>query len=113
MRGGRAASSTPIKSGSTGSDQIGAGRAIGMCYLYILKNEETDRYYIGSTNNLERRLKQHRSGQTRTTKILKTFTLVYKEKYDNIVEAKKREKQLKSYKSKKYIKWLINNGLGR
>lgn len=79
-----------------------------MFYLYILKNEETDRFYIGSTNDLARRIKQHRSGRTRTTKVLKTFKLVYKEEYNTLLEARDREKQLKSYKSKKYLKWLIN-----
>lgn len=76
-------------------------------YLYILKNIDTGRYYIGSTSNLERRIKQHKSGKTRTTKILKTFSLVYSEKYENLIDARMREKKLKSYKSKKYIEWLI------
>lgn len=80
-----------------------------MCWLYILKNESTERYYIGSTNNLEKRLKQHKSGLTRTTRVLETLTLVYSEKYNNIIEARNREKKLKSYKSKKYIEWLIND----
>ena len=76
--------------------------------MYILKNESTGRFYIGSTNNLKRRLKQHKQGLTRTTKILKTYTLVYTEEFDSIIEARKREKKLKSYKSKKYLEWLIN-----
>jgi len=78
-----------------------------MCWLYILKNEETSRYYIGSTNNLEERLKQHKRGSTRTTRVLKTYKLVYSEEFDNIAEARNREFKLKSYKSKKYIEWLI------
>jgi len=81
-----------------------------MSYVYILKNEETGRYYIGSTNNLERRLRQHKSGLTRTTKILKTDKLVYKEEFSTLIEARLREKKLKSYKSKKYLEWLINKG---
>lgn len=76
--------------------------------MYILKNEQTGRYYIGSTNNLERRLKQHLRGYTRTTRVLGTNTLVYKEEFESIIEARFREKKLKSYKSKKYIEWLIN-----
>jgi len=75
-----------------------------MSWIYILENTETDRYYIGSTGDIERRLRQHRSGKTRTTRVLQTYTLVYKEWYDTIEEARKREKKLKSYKSKKYIK---------
>lgn len=78
-----------------------------MCWLYILRSEN-GRYYIGSTKNLERRLKQHRLGYTRTTKVLKTNELVYKEEFDNITLARIREKQLKSYKSKRYIEWLID-----
>ncbi len=83
-----------------------------MFWLYILKNEETGRYYIGSTNDLSRRLKQHSQGKTRTTKVLKTNKLVYTEQYDTLIEARNREKKLKSYKSKRYIEWLISKKLG-
>ncbi len=79
-------------------------------WLYILKSE-SERYYIGSTENIERRLKQHRKGYTRTSKVLKTYELVYTEEFDTINEARLREKKLKSYKSKKYIEWLINKAL--
>lgn len=78
-----------------------------MCWIYILKNENTGRYYTGSTNNLIRRLKQHKLGSTRTTKVLGTDKLVYQEKFDNIQEARNRERKIKSYKSKKYIERLI------
>ena len=78
----------------------------------MLKNEYTGKCYIGSTNNLERRLKEHKSGLTRTSRILGTYTLVYVEKFDRIDKARTREKQLKSYKSRKYIEWLISNRKG-
>ncbi len=79
-----------------------------MFYLYILKNEQTDRFYIGSTNNLERRLSEHLKGKVRTTKVLKSYELVYFEEFLTDHEARMREKELKSYKSKKYITWLIH-----
>ncbi len=79
-----------------------------MCWLYILKNEVTNKYYTGSTINLKKRLKQHSRGNTRTTRVLKTYQLVYWEKFDKIDVARRREKQIKSYKSKKYIEWLIS-----
>lgn len=81
-----------------------------MFWLYILRNPVTNRYYIGSTNNLERRLNEHLHGKTRTTKILATNVLVYKENYLTLKEVRQREKKLKSYKSRKYIEWLINQG---
>lgn len=90
-----------------------------MFYMYILKSS-AGRYYIGSTNDLGCRMKQHLAGKTRTTRILKTDELVYKEEYETLIEARQREKKLKSYKSKKYIEWLIssdsigiNKNLGR
>ena len=82
-----------------------------MYYVYILCNEQTDRYYIGSTKNLEVRVRQHASGTTRTTRVLGTNKLVYKEEFDTILDARNRERKLKSYKSKKYIKWLISKAV--
>jgi len=78
-----------------------------MAWVYILHNPKTNRYYIGSTINLKRRLKQHKSGNTRTTRVLQTNELIYKEEYKNIQEARLREKQIKSFKSKIYIEKLI------
>jgi putative endonuclease len=65
---------------------------------------------IGSTNNLYRRLKEHKQGKTRTTRIFNINTIIYSEKFDTISEARTRERKLKSYKSKKYIDWLIQKG---
>ncbi len=80
-------------------------------FLYILKNEITNRYYVGSTNNINRRLAEHLRGKIRTTKVLGTYTLVYQEVFETIEEARAREKKLKSYKSKKYIDWLVSKYL--
>ncbi len=81
-----------------------------MAWVYILHNALTNRYYIGSTVDLKRRLRQHRSGNTRTTRVLGTKDLVYTEEYPSVKEARLREKQIKSYKSRIYIEKLI---LGR
>jgi len=78
-----------------------------MAFVYVLQSETTGKYYIGSTNNLNRRLGQHRNGQTRTTRVLNAYKLVYYEEYDSIDDARTRERKLKSYKSHKYIDWLI------
>lgn len=81
-----------------------------MCWFYILKSATNGKYYTGSTNNLQNRLKQHKRGHTRTTRVLEAYDLVYSEEYDNIIAARKREKQIKSYKSRRYIEWLISTG---
>ena len=95
--------------GPVAQPRLNRGQLVEMCWFYILKNKKTGKYYSGSTNNIKRRVKQHKSGYTRTTRILQTDELVYAEKFNTIQEARMREKKIKSYKSKKYIEWLISN----
>lgn len=71
-------------------------------FIYILTNENRSTLYIGVTNNLERRLHEHKNevldGFTKTYHV---HTLVYVERYDHIEEAIVREKQLKRWSRKK------------
>jgi putative endonuclease len=39
-----------------------------MCFVYILYSSKTNKYYIGSTENVENRLKHHNSAATSSTK---------------------------------------------
>ena len=75
-----------------------------MFYIYILRTS-SNTLYIGQTNNLEKRLKEHRSHTTRSSKYLrsfKSFELVYTEVYKTRTEAMQREIELKKWpKSKK------------
>jgi putative endonuclease len=70
--------------------------------VYVLKGESGKRY-IGITNNLGRRLKEHRSGTTKGGQILGEFELLYKEQYLDYKEARIREKFLKSGIGRKYL----------
>ncbi|MCX7833970.1 MAG: GIY-YIG nuclease family protein [Ignavibacteria bacterium] len=76
-------------------------------YTYILKSKIKDRFYIGSSSNLEKRLQYHNQGKTKSTKPSIPWEIVYYEKFDSKSDALKREKQLKKIKNKKYIHWLI------
>ena len=71
-------------------------------FMYILTNENRSTLYIGVTNNLERRLREHKNevldGFTKTYHV---HTLVYVERYEHIEEAIAREKQLKRWSRKK------------
>lgn len=65
--------------------------------VYILRTS-SNTLYIGQTNNLEKRLKEHQSKTTRSAKYMRFFNsceLVYSEIYPTRVEAMKREWQLK------------------
>ncbi|KAA0242406.1 MAG: GIY-YIG nuclease family protein, partial [Chlorobiota bacterium] len=52
-----------------------------MFYVYILKSLKVDRYYIGHTKDLERRLTEHNSSKTRSTKAYVPWKIVYCEKF--------------------------------
>ena len=74
-------------------------------YVYIMTNKNNQVFYIGLTNNLIRRVYEHKA------KIIKGFTakyninkLVYYENFNNPNEAIKREKQLKNW----HRDWKIN-----
>ena len=77
--------------------------------MYILQSEKNGKYYIGSTDDIEKRLIKHNKGYSRYTKDKGPFKLIYKEGYYTRSEAKKREYYLKSLKSRKALEKLINN----
>jgi putative endonuclease len=67
-----------------------------MYYVYLLKLNNTKKnFYIGFTNDLRRRIKEHSLGNTRTTKN-RDPELIYYEAFNNKCLALKREKGLKS-----------------
>ncbi|EKD47693.1 MAG: hypothetical protein ACD_65C00329G0001 [uncultured bacterium] len=75
-----------------------------MYTVYALRSLSRNYIYVGLTNNLERRLDEHQKGKSRTTKPYKPFNLVLSERYNSRVEARIREKYLKSGCGKEYIK---------
>ena len=79
-----------------------------MYYVYILKSRKTREYYTGYTNNLGARLKRHNSGRTKSLVKHIPLEIVRIEEYLLYEEARKRERQIKSYKSGKAFKKLLN-----
>lgn len=88
---------------------VGVDRTRNMAHVYILKSENGT-FYIGSTDNLERRLKQHASGQTQTTRQKKIYKLVFEQKFSTLANARKIEKRIKKWKRKDYIEKIIQDG---
>jgi len=78
-----------------------------MFIVYILYSEKEDIYYVGSTGNLEDRLKRHNSGRSTFTKRGIPWVVVYEKHYMTKSEAYKSELYIKSQKSRKYIEDLI------
>ena len=70
-----------------------------MFYIYILRTS-ANTLYIGQTNNVEKRLREHSSKSRKSakyTRYFNSFELVYKEAYATRQEAMKREWQLKQW----------------
>lgn len=83
---------------------------MSMYYLYVLQSIKTGTYYVGVTNEIERRLIEHNSESgIRYTKNVKPWKLMYTEMYPTLSEARSREKQVKSWKKRSKIEALINN----
>ncbi len=79
-----------------------------MWEVYILYSEKRDRYYTGSTNNLERRVNEHNNRHTPSTRSGIPWRLVYRESYAEKWQARERERAIKKMKSRRYIESLIN-----
>jgi putative endonuclease len=81
-----------------------------MYFVYILKSLKDNKYYIGSTSDIQKRLIFHNSGLQRSTKSRVPFELVYQEEYPDKRSAIAREMQIKSYKGGEAFKKLIRGG---
>jgi len=83
-----------------------------MFYTYILISEKDDKFYVGYTDNLKRRIKKHNNGDVESTKYRRTLKLIY---YDEVClnqkDAIHREKYLKTTYSKRYIRNRLKNYL--
>jgi len=78
-----------------------------MYFVYILYSPKADRYYVGQTENLERRLEFHNSGGVFSTKPYGPWELKYTENFATRSEAMRREREIKNQKKRSYIENLI------
>ena len=66
-----------------------------MAYLYILKSQKDGKLYVGTCVDLDKRLLNHNTGRVRSTKKRRPFDLVFKELFNTLSEARKKEWVLK------------------
>lgn len=78
-----------------------------MYYVYAIKSISKNYIYVGMTNNLVRRIDQHNKGENMTTRAYKPFILIYSEMKERRIEARNREKYLKSGVGKEFLRSLI------
>ena len=81
-----------------------------MAWVYILQSVCDKRFYIGSTTDLQARLRHHYNGLTPTTKRFGKLRLAFSEEYKTLNEARAIEKKLKKLKRKDYIEKIVKEG---
>ena len=80
--------------------------------MYVLKSSVDGELYVGSTNDLKRRLREHNTGKSFSTSRRGPFELVYYEAYKNLQDAREREASLKLRgNARKHLKNRISRSL--
>ena len=75
-----------------------------MVTVYVLQGK--DKRYVGITNNIIRRLAEHKSGHTKSAQIIGQFELLHIEEFPDHISARKREKFLKSEQGREFLSCL-------
>ncbi|MGR3175088.1 MAG: GIY-YIG nuclease family protein [Candidatus Scalindua sp.] len=80
-----------------------------MFYIYVLKSKKDNSQYIGLSQNTEERLKEHNAGRVKSTKSKRPWRLLYKESCATRLDARKREKYLKSAAGRRFRKEIMGD----
>ena len=75
-----------------------------MYYTYVLQSSADNNFYTGYTNNLKLRFERHQKGLVESTRDRRPLKLIYYEACLNQQDATHREKYLKRYYGKLYLK---------
>ncbi|MBP9686587.1 MAG: GIY-YIG nuclease family protein [Candidatus Doudnabacteria bacterium] len=78
-------------------------------YVYILLCSN-DRYYVGSTPDLYRRITEHRSAKNAATKNLLPIELVFSQQFSSLLEARRAEAWIKRQKDRSLVEKIIAHG---
>ena len=79
-----------------------------MFKVYAIQSEKDGRIYVGITDDIKRRLKEHEAGKTKSTKGYRPWKLVYSELIKDRASARDIEKKLKSGFGKEFLKSIVN-----
>ena len=80
-------------------------------YCYVLFSEKDKQFYIGSTNDLKRRLKEHQKGKNISTAKRLPLKLIYFEGHLSREDAERRERYFKTTKGKSTLRQIMRSSL--
>ena len=78
-----------------------------MWYVYAIISEINEFIYVGMCLDLDRRLKEHNNGKSKFTKAYLPWKFLYTEFVGDRINARAREKYLKSGIGKEFLKTLV------
>ncbi len=81
-------------------------------YVYILKSDTSGNYYVGSSQNPEKRLQFHNTVEKGFTSRYRPWRIIFKKEYESKSEALRTERKIKSWKSRKMIEEIISGKIG-
>ena len=76
-------------------------------YVYVLRSVNDGWYYVSCSVDPQRRLVEHNSGKSKSTRARRPYELAYVAQFPSLSDARKREQEIKRKKSRRYIDWLI------
>ncbi len=78
-----------------------------MYFVYVIHNKESGKFYIGQTKDLDKRIEYHNNKEFRksyTSQFAGSWKVIYKEAYPDRISVLRREKQLKSFQGRQFVK---------
>ena len=82
-----------------------------MHFVYILWSKKDERFYIGYTADLDRRMKEHKNGQCHTTLRMDNPQLIFCEGFISQADALRREGYFKTTKGKKTLRLMLRESI--
>ena len=104
-------SEAPYHCSGIGQATTGAGLIITMYFVYVLKSEKDDKFYIGFTNDVKKRCRDHNNGSNKSTRDRRPLKLVYYEAHCDKDDALRRERYFKTSKGKTTIRQILRHFL--
>jgi putative endonuclease len=82
---------------------------VSMYYVYVLISAKDGQFYIGQTNDINKRIIKHQKGYVRSTRDRRPLKLVHIEKFTDRAQAMRREKFLKSGEGHTFLNFKLVN----
>ncbi len=79
------------------------------CYVYVLYSDVSKSLYVGFTHDLKKRVAEHNKGLNFSTKPHRPWTLIYYEAHTEEVDARRRERYLKTSAGKQALNKMLRD----